>query len=508
MVDRSLDPSTPSLAHAKLADDWAMIRAIREGAASVRNAGVVYLPKFPAESDSEYARRRESAPWRPEFEDSIRSISAKPFGKEVVLQGEPSSEMKAIAEDVDGRGNNLHTFARDTFEGGVSMGAAGILVDFPTMSPNATKADEQASGARPYWVSVDADEILELRTERRGAEEIVVHLRLLETVVVHNGFEELEEQRIRIIEPGKWEIWEKIKESTVVEWRMVDTGILTLDEVPFVFFLTAERKGSQYVRPPMLDLAEMQIELYRFMSGEEQIYTTAGAPMLSANGMSAEAFKGPSGQAEVETGPGRVLFAPGAEGIQTSWAYIQPAAANLTAITVKAQLIIEDMRRLGMQPMLPKTGGVTATASGIDAAKAHTALQSWALGLKDALENAFVFTRLWMGSSESVEVGVHTDFAVGLYGVEEVKELREMRKSGDLSRSTYYDELTRRGVLGPAFDKEVEEERLLEEMPEDDGEDDLIAALPPGAQPNPNNPPPMPNGVMPNGTMAPPNQQA
>jgi hypothetical protein len=51
---------------------------------------------------------------------------------------------------------------------------------------------------------------------------------------------------------------------------------MTLDEVPFVFFATAERRGPQYVRPPMLDVATMQIELYRFMSGEEQIYTVAG----------------------------------------------------------------------------------------------------------------------------------------------------------------------------------------------------------------------------------------
>src|SRR5690348_14816839 len=150
MVDRSNDPSVPSLAHAALAGYWAMIRAILAGAAVVREAGDLYLPQYPAESTDEYNRRRGSAPWRPEFEDCVRSISAKPFGKEVVLQGEPSDEIKAIAEDVDGRGNNLHTFARDMFEGGVTLGAHGILVDFPTMNPGATKADEKAAGARPY----------------------------------------------------------------------------------------------------------------------------------------------------------------------------------------------------------------------------------------------------------------------------------------------------------------------------------------------------------------------
>jgi hypothetical protein len=54
------------------------------------------------------------------------------------------------------------------------------------------------------------------------------------------------------------------------------------------------------------------------------------------------------------------------------------------------------MRRLGLQPMMPKTGNVTATASGIDAAKGHTAVETWANALKDALEQAFVFTAKWM----------------------------------------------------------------------------------------------------------------
>lgn len=484
MADATTNPSTPSLAHSRLSAPWAMIRAILAGGKAVKASGETYLPKFPAESPDEYKRRKESAPWRPEFEDCVRSISAKPFTDEVTLAGKPSEEMKAIAEDIDGRGNNLHVFARDMFEGGVAMGAHGILVDFPTMNPNATKAQEKAAGARPYWVSVDADEIIALRTERRGAREVVTHLRLRETATVINGFEEKTEDKIRVIEPGLWQVWHQVKNvAGVVEWAIEAEGVLTLDKVPFVFFATAERVGPQYVRPPLLDLAEMQIELYRFMSGEEQIYTMAGSPMLTANGMAA-----PDGGDPVETGPGRVLYAPGAEGISTSWAYIQPEAQNLTAISAKSESIAADMRRLGMQPMLPKTGNVTATASGVEAAKSHAAVGTWANALKDAIEQAFVLTAEWIKSAEVVEVNVHTDFAVGQFGDAELTHLREMRKGGDLSQRTLWDESSRRGVLGPQFDADTEEERLIEEVPGDDATGDISAALnadpkKPGAQP-------------------------
>lgn len=477
MADKANDPSTPSLAHVALADDWAMIRSIRAGVAAVKAAGAKYLPKYPAEDDEEYKRRLASTPWRPEFEDAIRSISAKPFGKEVALAGEPSDEIKAIAEDIDGRGNNIHVFARDMFEGGVSLGAHGILVDFPTMNVGATKAEEKAAGARPYWVSVDADEILSLRTTRVGAREVVTHLRLMETQTTISGFEETTSRRIRVIEPRRWEIWkEKPRAATIgpVEWELEDQGIMTLDEVPFVFFATAERRGAQFVRPPLLALAHMQIELYQALANKNQIFTVAGSPMLTANGMSA-----PTDGSAVVTGPGRVLYAPGGENMSTSWAYIQPAAANMKEIRDDVAQIIEDMRRLGLQPMLPKTGSVTATASGIDSAKAHTAVQSWAMALKDALEQAFVFTAKWMRSTEEVEVSVHTDFAIGMYGAEEVRVLLDARKNGEISQQTFWDEMTRRGVLGPQFDAEQEEERLLLEIPGDDPADEADASLPP-----------------------------
>lgn len=481
MADKSTDPSTPSLAAADLAADWALIRAIRSGVKKVKEAGEAYLPKFPAESPNEYKRRKDSAPWRPEFEDAIRSILAKPFSKEVVLAGEPTDEMKALAEDIDGRGNNLHVFAHDMFEGGVSMGAHGILVDFPIMNPNATRAEEKAAGARPYWVSVDADEILSIRTERRGAMEVVTHLRLLESETVVNGFEETIVKKIRVLEPGKWEIWrekDRVAVNGPVEWEMESSGVLTLGEVPFVFFATAERRGAQFVKPPLLDLANMQIELYQALSNKNQIFTIAGSPMLTANGMGAPG----NDDAPVETGPGRVLYAPGAEGIQTSWDYIQPDAANMKEIRDDVAQTIEDMRRLGLQPMLPKTGNVTATASGVEAAKAHTAVGTWANALKDALEQAFIFTAKWMKSSEEVEVNVHTDFAVGQYGDVELTALRKDRDARDLSQRSYWDEMSRRGVYGPQFDADEEEKRLLEEAPDEDDEDEIIASVTPSAR--------------------------
>jgi hypothetical protein len=60
--------------------------------------------------------------------------------------------------------------------------------------------------------------------------------------------------------------------------------LLGVTEIPIALFFTGERTGNYRVKPPLLDMAWMQIELYRAMSRNDQILTLAGSPMLVARG--------------------------------------------------------------------------------------------------------------------------------------------------------------------------------------------------------------------------------
>lgn len=466
-MDKSADPSTPSLAHDRLAHDWETIRTITKGANAIRKAGERFLIKFPAEDQDEYERRLQSAPWRPEFVDCVATLSAKPFTKEVTLADDASPAMVELADDIDGRGNNLHVFAKDIFEGGVAMGASGILVDYPSDTGAQTLADERKLGLRPYWVGISADDILSLVTEQRGGRRVVTYLRIKESRIDRNGFAEESVPLIREIWPGGWRIWRQARKGS--GWDVDAEGTMTLDEVPFVFFATNEIDGDQYVKPPLLDVADMQIELYNAGSKKEQAFTVTAAPMLTANGMGAPE------SGKVETGPNRVLYAPSTAEVAASWAYIQPNASNLKEIREDIREIIEDMRRLGMQPMTQSSGNTPALAFQFDGEKAYTVLQSWALSLKDALEQAFVFTARWMGevSDAAPSVMVHTDFVVGLYGGTEITELNKARFEGLITLKTYLEELQRRSFLGPQVDITKELSELAKESPTFDPEGTL-----------------------------------
>ncbi|MFD2248927.1 hypothetical protein FHS82_001043 [Pseudochelatococcus lubricantis] len=457
------NPAAPSSAYEAMRPAWELVDDIRAGIDRVRAAGKRHLPQYEEEDEAEYRRRLSTAPWRPEFNDALRSLVSKPFSKDVALQGSISQRIADIAEDVDTRGNSLTVFARSLFEGGIADGMGAILVDYPQVGDGITLAQERASGARPYWVSIPARSLIAVYTDIIDGKETVTHARIRERSVEREGFGEKTIDRVRVLEPGRWELWQA--ETTgaagpgyTSALTKVAEGRSSLGYVPLVLYYVGERDGAQIVRPPLIDLAHMQIELYQAMSRKDEVLTFAASPMLCGSGFVLE------GDQRIPVGPKRVLYAPpDAGGSPTSWSYISPDAANIGQIREDIRDLIADMRRLGMQPLTQQAGGITATATSVESAKAHSALQTWAVGLKDALEQALAITADWLGEKIEAEVFVDTDFVVGSGDSQELTTLQSARTSRDISRDTYWDELRRRGILGPQFDKAVEADRLAKD---------------------------------------------
>lgn len=475
MAEQKPDPSAQSGERKAMSAAWTLISDVLAGASAIRAKGATYLPKYEGEDDPEYRRRAQSAPWRPEFADALQALASKPFGKDVGLKEGVSERIKSLSEDIDGRGNSQTAFARETFGKGIAKGLHVILVDYPAMHEGEegeaprrplTIAEEQAAGVRPYWIQVQADDVLALYTRWDGGREIIEHFRFREFVTERDGFGERVVERVRVYEPGLWEVWEQDQNK---DWQRIANGKIArgpknANSVPAVLFFTGERLGELRVKPPLEELAHCQIELYQALSRQDEVLTFASSPMLTANGMS-QPQDAQGRPVTVSVGPKSVLFAPGgAEGNTPSWAYINPDASNIEQIRAHVTSIISDMRRLGMQPLTQHSGTPTATGQSIEAARAHSAVQAWALGLKDALEQAYVFTAEWLGEDAGVEVDVSTDFSVVPFAQAPLQALKEARTAKDISQRTFWDGLRRFDVLPQDFDPDGEELKLAEEL--------------------------------------------
>jgi hypothetical protein len=144
------------------------------------------------------------------------------------------------------------------------------------------------------------------------------------------------------------------------------------------------------------------------------------------------------------------------------WDLIGPDAALVEQIAKGPQRIWDDFSKLALQPTIPKAG-VTATASGIDNSRAHSAVEAWALALKNGLDEALAFTAKWLGIADTTTANVSTDFAVLTSSPAEITALASAQQRGVISKQTERSELKRRSILSPDWSEEQETERLAAE---------------------------------------------
>jgi hypothetical protein len=254
-----------------------------------------------------------------------------------------------------------------------------------------------------------------------------------------------------VLEPGTWALWEEVRgASGKKEWVQVGAGVTSLDHVPLAVFYAGERRGPQMVTPPLINLAREQLALFRLEAAEQNVETRGAFMMLAANGMMP-----PAEGSEIVVGPMAVLFG----GENGSWAMLEPSGSTFEHFRLKVDAKKQEMRRLGMQPLLPGTGSVTATATGVEAAKAHSLVQTWALRFADTMEAALSMLGEWIGDSSEPEVAIHTDFGLDVTGQDDAT-LLALRENRTISRIALVDEMKRRGRLMADYDPEEDQEQI------------------------------------------------
>jgi hypothetical protein len=479
---------------------WDAVDAILGGAATMRKAGAKYLPKFPMEDKEDWDFRCKNAKFTNIFRDIVENLAAKPFTEEAGVDEKASDRIKTLAEDIDGKGNHLHVFAQSTFFNGIAYAIDWILVDYSKNVPeNATIADEKRLGVRPYWVHVPAKRVIAVYSDVTGGKEILTHFRLREDVIERVGYGEVVKKRVRVFNreplsekdgggyaPATWELFEEQKTKTGgAIWVSIDSGVVTIGVIPLVPFTTGRRCGSAWeLVPSMQDAADLQIELFQQESGLKHAKENACFAMLSANGV--EQDKDAAGNpVPLRVGPNAILYAPPRDGgAPGSWSFIEPQTTSLKFLAEDIEKTKQDLRELGRQPLTAQTGNLTVITTAFAAQKGNSAIQAWALNLKDALEQAFVLTNLWLKDSTPVEVKIDTDFDVGLDDDKGPDRLLTMRASRDLSARTLWHEMQRRGTLSPEFDADEEELAIASEVP-DLSETDPVTGEPVDNKPKP-----------------------
>jgi hypothetical protein len=439
---------------------WDMVDALMGGTAALRLKGEAYLPKWPQEDQKSYDYRLKTSTLFNAFERTVTNMAGKPFS-EPLQWSKIDAPVEAWFDDIDLCGRNLHVFAQDVFEAAIRYGVTHILVDYPRTraldgtNQAATLADERKMGARPYAVHIKPSSILGWKSDKVKGVETLTQLRIMETIEKPDGeFGSIMVDQVRVLVPGGYSIYQENKELKT--WVAVEEGATSLDFIPLITLYT-KRTGFMTGRPPLFDLAELNIKHWQSSSDQDSILHTARVPILAISGVSDED--------KIVVGAKTALMLP--QGATAE--YVEHTGAAIDAGRNSLKDLEEQMRAMGAELLIVRTGDETATRAAIDTAQAQCQLSAMAQALEDALDQMLDMMAKWAGMKEQGDIDVFDDFAsitvdaatIGPF----VAALVLMVNSGLMSQETAFDEMKRYGVVNPDLTWEAEQERIAQSMP-------------------------------------------
>lgn len=458
--DKQPDPSVVSSAYSRMADKLALIGDVLGGTETMRIAGETHLPKHPMETDGSYERRLAFAVLMNFYELTVEGLVGIPFSQGVSFEDDVPEIIKQHAEDIDLRGNHADVIARRWFKAGLAKGVAWLLVEHPPKKEKEdgrarTLADDRAEGLRPFWVVLQPEDVLMVTVERINGRQRVTHLRFREIVRTRVGFDEVETERIHVREPGHFEVWDKIVECGSEIWKKSEEGVITLkDEVPVVPFYSGEPISVGEIKPPLIDLAYLNVAHWQSYADQQNILSVCRFPMLAASGVE-------SSDEVIAVGPNQVLVT---ESPDAEYYFVEHTGQAVEAGRKHIQDLEEKMSKFGADWLNQRPAYESATGRAIDQQESLSQLQSIITLFKDAMETVLDFHAKWLGEKDGGSIIIRSDMGPKGYESAELMLLFTLYRAGLLTAERMVAELQRRGVIDPDLDPVEESESGMKSL--------------------------------------------
>ena len=429
------DVDSPNAAFFNMLPHWGLIEDLVQGTFKIRSEHRKYLPQEPREQDDSYDIRLARSVCPPYFLRLERMLAGMLTRKPVRLTDVPDSVREDLF-DVDLEGNDLNIWTYETARKAIRYGHVGVLVDAP----------KEGNSVRPYWVTYTPREILGWRTEIVDGQRVLSQLRLMEKVVVPDGkYGEKTIEQVRVLERGRYELHRKNNKSDFV---LFEEGVMSTEQIPFAIAYS-NRVGYLESRPPMADIAELNLIAYQTLSDLANQLHISAVPMLAMFGF-------PAAAEEVSAGPSEALSLPQESRIE----YIEPEGRSFDAQFRRLDQLEKQINELGLAAVLgQKLSAETAEAKRIDRSQGDSTMQVIAQQMQDLIDNCLKFHAQYLNEPTAGSSFVNRDFLASRLDPQDVQALIQLRAQNEITQKTLLSQLTEGEVLGDDFDIEEELER-------------------------------------------------
>ena len=425
---------SPNTAYVNMEPHWLLIEALLQGTYGIRKGHRKYLPQEVRELDEAYDNRLMRSTLAPYYVRLERMLAGMLTRKPVRLE-DVSDVVTEQLFDVDLQGNDLNVWTYETARKCIRYGHVGVLVDAPKAGEN----------GRPYWTQYTPRDILGWRSEIKDGKQQLTQLRLMETITVPDGlYGEKQVQQVRVLTPGAFEIHQKDKKGDFV---LIDEGSTSLSEIPFAVAYS-NRVGVLESRPPLADIAELNLKAYQVQSDLDNQLHISAVPMLAIYGF-------PQSAEEISAGPGEAMALP--EGASAQ--YIEPSGNSYNAQFQRLDQIADQINELGLAAVLgQKLSAETAEAKRIDRSQGDSTMMVIAQQMQDLIDNCLNFHAQYMQQAQAGSSFINRDFLGQRLEPQEIQSLLQLYTAGTITQETLLNQLSAGEVLGDEFNVEEEVE--------------------------------------------------
>lgn len=417
------------------------------GEIKVKEGKDTYLPR-PNASDTSPANIARYAAYilRAVFYN-VTGRTLAGFAGQVFLQDatiEVPTELQIVVDDSTGEGVSLNQLAKRVTRNVFANGRAGVFTDFPNTGGKQTIAQVRSGIVRPVIKEYPAEAIVNWRTYKQGAKELLSLVVIEEPVITSDdGFEikTSTQWKVLLITGGIYHIqmWDKSSGDfgMISDVTPTDYNNKPLTEIPFSF-VGSENNDSEVDAPPMYDIASLNIAHYRNSADYEEMCFIVGQATPVFTGLTEEWVTNVLGGTVQLGSMGSISLPP------SSTAFLLQAKSN--GITAEAMAAKEkQMVALGAKLVEAKTVQQTATEANINNMSETSLLVSAANNVSLAIEKALQFAALFVGSSQEVKFSLATDFGFAKMTPEEIKQVVSNWQSGATSFGEMRNALTKSG---------------------------------------------------------------
>lgn len=453
----------------KLVPKWKRCRDTAEGQDAVHDAGELYLPRLKDQECDDYCAYKTragffNATWR-----TIAGLQGMLFRKPPVISVPPSVE--PLLDSVSESAQPLQIFALEIVEECLTVGRAGILVDYPVVvEEGATQADVILRNLRPTLSLYETESIVNWKEETVASQEVLTRVVLKEDRKVVDSDDEFVEKcetvyRVLDLLDGSYRVRLFVKTDSSPDGNcFVQEGEdlfpkmnnKPLGFIPF-YFLGVDDAEACPDDPPLIDLVDLNLSHYRTNADYEHGCHFTGLPTGWISGHTMEQGE------KIYLGSQSMLVFPNPD---TKLGFLEFSGAGLKCLSENLERKEKQMAVLGARMLETQKKGVEATDTVMIRQAGETSLlASMAQSISISMQKALQVFSDWAGGSGQVIFELNRDFFPKTLAPAELTALVTSWQYGAISKETLFENLKQAEVISDTKTFEDQETEIANAAP-------------------------------------------